>query len=111
MYAVTGITGKVGGALARTLLTAGQPVRAIVREARKAQEWVARGCQLAVAAMEDVSALTHAFTGATAVFILPPSQFNPEPGYPEARAVIESNCVISSLKSGKARSCPRLLVP
>jgi nucleoside-diphosphate-sugar epimerase len=33
MYAITGITGKVGGELARTLLAAGQPVRAVVRDA------------------------------------------------------------------------------
>jgi uncharacterized protein YbjT (DUF2867 family) len=31
MYAITGITGKVGGELARDLLAAGQRVRAIVR--------------------------------------------------------------------------------
>jgi NAD(P)H dehydrogenase (quinone) len=90
MYAITGITGKVGGALARTLLAAGQPVRAIVRDARKGDEWAARGCELAVAAMQDATALTHAFTGATAVFILPPSEFDPEPGYPEAQTVIDS---------------------
>jgi len=35
MYAVTGITGKVGGAVARTLLSAGQQVRAVVRDAKK----------------------------------------------------------------------------
>ena len=31
MYAITGITGKVGGTLARTLLADGRPVRAVVR--------------------------------------------------------------------------------
>jgi uncharacterized protein YbjT (DUF2867 family) len=36
MYAITGVTGKVGGAVARTLLSAGQRVRAIVRDADKA---------------------------------------------------------------------------
>jgi NAD(P)H dehydrogenase (quinone) len=90
MYAITGITGKVGGELARTLLAAGQPVRAIMRDARKGEDWVALGCGLAVAEMEDASALRDAFTGATAVFILPPSEFDPEPGYPEAQAVIDS---------------------
>jgi len=35
MYALTGITGKVGGALAATLLAAGLPVRAVVRDATK----------------------------------------------------------------------------
>lgn len=90
MYAITGISGKVGGELARTLLAAGQPVRAIVRDATKGEEWAALDCQVAVARMEDAAALTAAFTGATAVFILPPPVFDPEPGYPEAQAVIDS---------------------
>src|SRR3984957_3515114 len=38
--------------------------------------------------MEDEGALTRAFAGAEAAFILPPSEFDPEPGYPEARRVI-----------------------
>jgi uncharacterized protein YbjT (DUF2867 family) len=37
MYAITGITGKVGGELARKVLAAGQRVRAIVRNASKAE--------------------------------------------------------------------------
>ena len=90
MYAITGITGKVGGQLARKLLAAGQRVRAIVRNQKKGEAWVALGCELAVAEMEDTPALTRAFTGASAVFILPPSEFDPEPGYPEARRVIDS---------------------
>jgi NAD(P)H dehydrogenase (quinone) len=32
MYAITGITGKVGGTVARTLLAGGKPVRAVVRD-------------------------------------------------------------------------------
>jgi NAD(P)H dehydrogenase (quinone) len=83
MYAITGITGKVGGELARTLLGAGEPVRAVVRDAKKGQKWAALGCHVAQAEMEDASALADAFTGATAVFILPPSEFDPESGYPK----------------------------
>ena len=64
MYAITGITGKVGGEHARTLLAARQPVRGIVRDAKKGEEWAALGCELAVAEMEDASALTDAFGGA-----------------------------------------------
>lgn len=90
IYAITGITGKVGGALARTLLAAGQRVRAIVRDARHGDVWAARGCEVAVADMEDAPALIAAFTGATAAFILPPPEFDPAPGYPEAKAVIDS---------------------
>jgi NAD(P)H dehydrogenase (quinone) len=99
MYAITGITGKVGGELARILLAAGQPVRAIVRDAKKGQDWTARGCELALAEMEDASALTKAFGGASAVFILPPSEFDPKPGYPEAQAVIDS--VVQALTTAK----------
>jgi NAD(P)H dehydrogenase (quinone) len=88
MYAITGITGKVGGALADALLNAGLPVRSVVRDAAKGEVWKARGCEVATAAMEDTEALTRAFTGAQAAFILPPSDFDPEPGYPEARRVI-----------------------
>ena len=71
MYSITGITGKVGGELARTLLGAGEPDRAVVRDAKKGQEWAAIGCEIALAKMEDASALADAFTGAIAAFILP----------------------------------------
>lgn len=99
MYAITGITGKVGGELARTLLAEGQPVRAVVRDAKKGEAWAALGCEVALADMEDAAALTSAFTGATAVFILPPPVFDPTPGYLEAIAVIDS--VAAALKAAQ----------
>ena len=86
LYAVTGITGKIGGILARALLAANQPVRAVVRNADKGAVWAAEGCEVALAAMDDEVALTAAFEGAEAVFVLPPPNFDPEPGFPEARA-------------------------
>jgi NAD(P)H dehydrogenase (quinone) len=43
MFAVTGITGKVGGTVADSLLKAGLPVRAIVRDKAKGAPWAARG--------------------------------------------------------------------
>ena len=89
MYAITGITGKVGGALAATLLAAGRPVRAVVRDATKGAAWAARGCEVALADMNDAAALTAAFAGAEAAFILPPSDFDPTPGYGQARQTID----------------------
>jgi uncharacterized protein YbjT (DUF2867 family) len=88
MYAITGITGKVGGALARALLSVHQPVRAIVRDIEKGRFWTSRGCGIAHADMRDPVALAAAFAGTEGVFILPPSEFDPAPGFPEARAVI-----------------------
>jgi uncharacterized protein YbjT (DUF2867 family) len=90
MYAITGITGQVGGALARSLLAAGQPVRAVVRDLDKAREWSALGCQIALASMNDAAALTAAFHGTKGVFILPPPEFDPAPGFPEVRVVIDA---------------------
>jgi NAD(P)H dehydrogenase (quinone) len=88
MYAITGITGQVGGTVARTLLAQGLPVRAVVRDAAKGRAWSERGCDVAVAAMDDGDALARAFAGTAGVFVLPPPNFDPEPGFPEARAEI-----------------------
>ena len=85
MFAITGITGNVGGELARNLLAAGKPVRAVVRDARKGAEWAGFGCEVAVADIEDVAALTDAFRGAEGVFVMVPSSFDPLPGFPEAK--------------------------
>jgi uncharacterized protein YbjT (DUF2867 family) len=70
MYTITGITGKVGGTLARKLLEAGQPVRAVVRDAAKGQTWAHKRCEVAIAEMEHAKALAQAFAGSEAVFIL-----------------------------------------
>jgi uncharacterized protein YbjT (DUF2867 family) len=90
MYAITGITGKVGGVVARTLLSADQRVRAVVRDADKGRSWSDVGCEVAIAEMEDAEALTRAFSDVTGVFILPPPDFDPTPGFPEAKAVISA---------------------
>jgi uncharacterized protein YbjT (DUF2867 family) len=90
MYAITGITGQVGGALANALLDAHQPVRAIVRDEKKGAAWAARGCEVAVADMNDADALTRAFEGTQGVFVLMPPRFDPAPGFPEARESIDT---------------------
>src|SRR5581483_1107548 len=90
MYAITGVTGKVGGAVARTLLGAHQPVRAVLRDRGKAATWSRLGCEIGIATMEDPAALAAAFQDAQGVFILPPSEFDPEDGFPEAKRVIEA---------------------
>jgi len=104
MFAITGITGKVGGALADKLIAAGHPVRAVARDAQRARLWAARGCDIAVAQMEDAAALAAAFQDTQGVFILPPSEFDPAPGYPEARRVIDA------VRSALAISAPGKVV-
>ena len=87
MYAITGVTGKVGGAVARTLLGGGESVRAVVRNADKGQVWRERGCAVALATIENAASLRAAFEGAEAVFVLVPPNFDPSPGFSEAREI------------------------
>jgi uncharacterized protein YbjT (DUF2867 family) len=46
MYAITGVTGEVGGATTRALLAGGQSVRAVVRNVDKGQVWRNLGYEL-----------------------------------------------------------------
>ena len=87
MHAIMGVTGQIGGVVARTLLAAGQPVRAIVRDAGKGQVWADCGCEVRLANIDDVAALAAAFQGAEGVFVLVPPNFDPLPNFPEARAI------------------------
>lgn len=88
MFAITGITGQVGGAVARALIGSGQPVRAVVRDAEKGAVWARQGCEVAVADLDDAAALTKAFAGVQGVFFLLPPVFDPSPDFAEARRVI-----------------------
>ncbi len=99
MYAVTGITGRVGGVTGRTLQNAGLSVRAVVRDAAKGAAWKQRGCEVAVADINDAPALTAAFTGVSGVFVLLPSNFDPTPGFPEAKAIITT--VTTAIEAAK----------
>ena len=90
MYAIMGITGQVGGAVGRTLLAASQPVRAIVRDADKGQAWAQRGCEVALAEINDTTSLANAFRGVQGVFVLVPPNFDPSPQFSEARAAAVS---------------------
>jgi NAD(P)H dehydrogenase (quinone) len=87
MFAITGITGQVGGAVGRSLLAAKLPVRAVVRDLRKGDAWANRGCEVVKADVTDREALTAAFEGAEAVFVLVPPNFDPLPEFPEAKAI------------------------
>ena len=91
MFAITGITGKVGGGVARRLLAQGHKVKAVVRNAEKAQPWIAQGCEVAIASLEDATALTAAFRGAEGVFLMTPPDFDPQPGFPQTHLARRNN--------------------
>lgn len=88
MFAITAITGKVGGAVARTLLDAGLRVRAVVRDEAKGAPWAKSGCDIAIADADTAGPLAAALEGVEGAFILLPPVFDPSPDFGETRARI-----------------------
>ena len=102
MFAITGITGNVGGEVARNLLAGGQPVRAVVRDLLKGEAWAKRGCDLVCAEINDTAALTAAFKGSEGVFVLVPPNFDPSPDFREARATAATlSSALDAARPGK----------
>jgi NAD(P)H dehydrogenase (quinone) len=102
MFAITGVTGKVGGAVARSLLAQGHKVRAVVRDAEKGSPWSAQGCDIAIASVEDATGLTKAFHGVEGVFLMTPPNYDPEPGFPQThRAAAAIRQAIEASRPGK----------
>ena len=90
MFFVSGITGHVGGAAARKLLQGGHAVRALVRDPQKAAEWSRQGVDVRQGDFNDAAAVARALEGVEAAFLMLPPFFAPEPGFPEAKAIIAS---------------------
>ena len=74
MFVVAGVSGKTGSVVARTLLENGKKVRVVVRDAKKGDEWKAKGAEVAVASVDDAGALTKALQGAEGAYLLLPPQ-------------------------------------
>jgi uncharacterized protein YbjT (DUF2867 family) len=83
MYVVLGATGNTGSVAAKKLLERGEEVRAVGRDAGKLAQFFPSGARLGIetvtADANDVVALTKAFEGATAAYVLlPPRAKDPE---------------------------------
>ncbi len=76
MFAVAGVSGQTGAAVAEALLAAGERVRVIVRKAEAGDAWRARGAEVAVADLTDVPALTAALRGTRGAWILNPPRYD-----------------------------------
>jgi len=90
MFVIMGITGKVGSAVANTLLDANQPVRAIVRHTDKGKDWAQRGCEIAIADSNDESSLKIAFKGAKGVFVMLPPTYSPSEDFRETKIMVNN---------------------
>src|SRR6202166_491675 len=94
MYVILGASGNTGSIIANSLLSAGKKVRVVGRDAGRLKRFVDRGAEAFTADMSDAAALTKAFTGARAAYLmLPPAKSREEQERDSdgiARAVKES---------------------
>ena len=75
MIAVAGSNGHTGRAVAEALIAAGTRIRVIVRDKDKGVEWRDRGQDVAVASLDDATALTKALEGVSAAYLLVPPAY------------------------------------
>jgi uncharacterized protein YbjT (DUF2867 family) len=74
----------------------------VVREAAKAAEWAALGCEVAVASIEDSASLAKAFAGTEGVFLMMPPDYDPAPGFPKIQAIIDNvRAAVQAAKPGR----------
>ena len=79
MYVVLGATGHTGSIIANTLLQKGERVRVVGREASRLDRFVRKGAEAFTANVSDAAALTRAFSGARAAYLLlPPNMTSPD---------------------------------
>ena len=81
MYAIIGASGNTGSVVAGNLLAHGEKVRVIGRDPSRLERFIHKGAEAMAADVGDAAALTRAFNGAKAVYLMIP----PNPGIPNVR--------------------------
>jgi uncharacterized protein YbjT (DUF2867 family) len=75
MYVIVGASGNTGSIIANSLLSEGKKVRVVGRDAGRLRRFVGQGAEAVTATMSDAAALTKAFSGARAAYLmLPPAK-------------------------------------
>ena len=88
MYLVMGITGRVGGAVARHLLRQGQHVRSVVRNREKATAWLEKGVELVEGDWNDAGAISEALHDVEGAYVMLPAVYTPSRDFTESKDVI-----------------------
>jgi uncharacterized protein YbjT (DUF2867 family) len=71
-YVILGATGNTGSIIADFLLSKGKKVRVVGRDAARLQRFVRKGAEAFTADLSDAAALTKAFSGAGAAYLMLP---------------------------------------
>jgi uncharacterized protein YbjT (DUF2867 family) len=72
MYVILGASGNTGSIVGESLLSKGKKVRVVGRDAARLQRFVRKGAEAFTAELSDAAALTEAFRGARAAYLLLP---------------------------------------
>jgi uncharacterized protein YbjT (DUF2867 family) len=101
MYVVLGATGNTGSVIANSLLLKGERVRVVGRDASRLERFVRKGAEAFTANVTDAAALTKAFTGARAAYLmLPPNMTSPDYRADQER---ESDAIAKAVKDSSLR--------
>ncbi|MGO8786565.1 MAG: NmrA family NAD(P)-binding protein [Terriglobia bacterium] len=97
MYAIIGASGNTGSVVAGKLLAHGEKVRVVGRDASRLHHLVQKGAEAFVADVSDAAALTQAFRGAKAAYLMNP----PNPAHPNVREEQErvSDALVAAVKN------------
>jgi uncharacterized protein YbjT (DUF2867 family) len=71
-YVILGASGNTGSIVADSLLSKGRKVRVVGRDAERLQRFVRQGAEAVMGDVSDAAALTKAFSGARAAYLLLP---------------------------------------
>ncbi len=93
MYVITGATGQTGSAAAFHLLAEGKKVREIGRSAERLHRLEEIGGEPFIADLADTDALTRAFQGAEAVYVMIPPDLTAENFLEHQQLIVESVAV------------------
>ncbi|HXT24421.1 MAG TPA: NmrA family NAD(P)-binding protein [Candidatus Eisenbacteria bacterium] len=101
MYVVLGASGNTGTAVARKLLSKGEKVRAVGRDALKLSALARLGADVDQADLNDSAALANTFTGAKGAYLLIPPQIQ-APDFIAAADAISTSIADAVKDSGVA---------
>lgn len=101
MYVIMGASGNTGSVVANKLLDAGKKVRVVGRDSKRLAPFASRGAEAVVADAVDAAALTRAFAGAEAVYVLIPPNVAADNLLKYADQV--TNAVAQAIESAKVK--------
>ena len=101
MYVITGSTGNTGSAVAFHLLAEGKRVRGIGRSAERLHRLAQMGGETFIADLTETDALTRAFQGAEAVYVMVPPDVQ-SPDFREHQCALTES-IASALESSGVR--------